>query len=95
MFRKVDGARAILSDKSGGYTPVEVYTCLGNVYAKHGRSFVRLSGQGSTSKAGVRLYAMEWSGRNLRKDNLGNLCIDGSIPDARELGKVNFKLVYV
>lgn len=95
MFKKVENAKAVLTTTTGEYYPADVYMCLGFVYAKVGSKFVRLNAAGSTSKTGNRLYALEWPGSNLRRDRLGALCDIKAIPDALELGKVNYKLVYV
>lgn len=89
FFQQVEGEAAILVER-GVYKQVDLYVRDGYLYAKVSGGFVRLTKDGSTSKAHMRLVHMSWNGA-LYSDALGRLSsiapIKGERIDDGEVGQ--------
>lgn len=71
FFKHIEGEAAVVVT-NGVYQQVDLYERDGFLYAKIGSGFVRLSQDGSTTKAKTRLDFMSWTGP-LYRDSLGRL----------------------
>ncbi len=69
--------------ENGVYRQVPLYSRNGQIFAKVGSGFIRLSGDGSTSKPRCRIEALICD-VELRQDRLGRLC-DASVSGAKAL----------
>lgn len=84
LFQEVEGEVAVIVEK-GVYQQVPIYTRDGYLYAKKGSGFVRLYGDGSSTRAACRLDSMTWGDVQLYEDRFGRLCT-GSVDGAKPLG---------
>lgn len=74
-FKALEGDTAILC-RDGVYTPVDLYTWGGALFAKIAGGYVRLRADGTTSKDKTRLVHLETE-YPLFRDRLGRLTLDG------------------
>lgn len=71
FFQQIEGDAAILVER-GVYRQVDLYRRDGYLYAKLAGGFVRLMADGSTTRPGVSLDFMSYSGPLAQR--LGRLC---------------------
>lgn len=74
-FTELTGDQAVLTE-NGVYKPAPLYTMDGNLFAKAGGGYVRLSKDGSTSKAKLRINKLI-TDTVLYSDKFGRLCVTG------------------
>ena len=72
LFQQLEGEAAIIV-QNGVYKQVDLFTRNGYIYARTSGGFVRLNADASTTKPGVRLDTLDYSGE-LRRDGMGRLC---------------------
>ena len=83
FFKQAEGEAAVLVER-GLYRQVDVYTRDGYLYAKLSGGFVRLMADGSTTRPGVSLDFLSYSGPLAQR--LGRLCESGTA-GSRELAE--------
>ena len=84
MFTLLEGDAAIIADK-GVYRVAPLYEFRGGIYARHGTGYVRLYGNGTTSKGnGVRVVELH-TDIVIAQDSFGRMVTQEARPDAAPL----------
>lgn len=72
LFKPLEGCVAVFVSK-GVYKQAELYSYNGYLFIKDGTGFIRVNGDGSTTKSSVVVNFLDTAGHKIGLDNLGRV----------------------